>query len=228
MDNSGSGWPKQDYDGLIRETIRAWRDGLIYLTGSNRLLNFRPSRTSALSVVRPAPSEVLARVSRDGLYRFRPLAPSAPQADLDAGRNLPHARAEAPPPTADMLDTDKSAEDLAATLRSLYRRSNQDYLDRGVWVLHLTFGALVWSDVDGSRYTSPLLLVPVKLDGVSSAQGPQMKRAEGDPVVNPALTLKLSQHGIQLPRVDDLEDVNLDRVLETVQAAVADRVGWEG
>ena len=61
---------------------------------------------------------------------------------------------------------DKAPEDLAAALRALYRRSNQDYLDRGVWVLYLAFGALAWTDEDRTRFKSPLLLVPVQLDGV--------------------------------------------------------------
>jgi hypothetical protein len=49
------GWPSRDRDGLVRSAIRTWRDGLINLTGSSRLLNFKPGRTSVISVARPAP-----------------------------------------------------------------------------------------------------------------------------------------------------------------------------
>jgi hypothetical protein len=72
------GWPSRDRDGLVRSVIRTWRDGLINLTGSNRLLNFKPSRTSVRSVVRPGLQEVLSRVARGGVYRFRSLQPHAP------------------------------------------------------------------------------------------------------------------------------------------------------
>ena len=54
-----------------------------------------------------------------------------------------------------------------------------------------------------------------------------MKAAPEEPVVNPALALKLSQYGIELPRVDDLEDVTLAGVLDAVRAAVAGQDGWQ-
>jgi len=223
----GFGWPSRDRDGLVRSAIGTWRDGLINLTGSNRLLNFKPSRTSVISVVRPAPQDVLSRVARGGVYRFRSLQPKPAEAGQDGSEPSAPGGVPVPPPAVDRLDTDRPADDLAAALRSLYRRSNQDYLDRGVWVLYLAFGVLAWADEDRSRYTSPLLLVPVQLEGVSAAQGAELKAAPEEPVLNPALALKLAQYGIDLPRVDDLEDVTLTGVLDAVRAAVAGQAGWE-
>ena len=132
MTDSGFGWPSRDRETLIRSAIRTWRDGLINLTGSNRLLNFKPSRTGMIRLVRPSPDDVLARLARGGTYGFRSLQPR--QADRGAERTRwrqPDAEFPVPPPAVDMLDTDKAPEDLAAALRALYRRSNQDYLDRG-------------------------------------------------------------------------------------------------
>src|ERR1700722_3592128 len=222
------GWPSRDRETLIRSAIRSWRDGLINLTGSNRLLNFKPSKTGMIGLVRPSPEDVLSRLARGGTYRFRSLQPRS--AVSAAGAEYGHGEPDvgfSVPPAVDKLDTDKTSEDLAAALRALYRRSNQDYLDRGVWVLYLAFGALVWTDVDRSRYTSPLLLVPVQLEGVSAAQGAELKAAPEEPVLNPALALKLSQYGIDLPRVDDLEDVTLAGVLDAVRAAVVGQDGGE-
>jgi REase_MTES_1575/Protein of unknown function (DUF4011)/AAA domain/Protein of unknown function (DUF3320) len=221
------GWPSRDRDGLARQAIRTWRDGLINLTGSNRLLNFKPTRTSVISVVRPAPQAVLSRVAGGGSFRFRSLKPRPADTGQAGDQHRLPEDVPVPPPAADRLDTDKPADDLAHALRALYRRSNQDYLDRGVWVLYLAFGALAWTDADRSRYTSPLLLVPVQLEGISAAQGPELKAAPEEPVINPALALKLSQYGVDLPRVDDLEDVTLASVLDAVRAAVADQDGWE-
>ena len=61
----------------------------------------------------------------------------------------------------------------------------------------------------------------------AAAQGAELKAAPEEPVVNPALALKLSQYGIELPRVDDLEDVTLAGVLDAVRAAVAGQDGWQ-
>jgi hypothetical protein len=223
------GSPSRDRETLIRLAIRTWRDGLINLTGSNRLLNLKPSRTGMISLVRPSPEDVLSRLAMGRTYRIRSLQPKQADsgADNEPDDGEPDTGFAVPPPAVDKLDTDKAPEDLAAALRSLYRRSNQDYLDRGVWVLYLAFGALTWVDEDRSRYTSPLLLVPVQLDGLTAVQGPELKPAHEDPVINPALALKLSQYGIELPRVDDLEEVTLAGVLAAVRAAVAAQDGWQ-
>ena len=234
MPDHSFGWPSRDRETLIRSAIRGWRDGLINLTGSNRLLNFKPSRTGMISLVRPSPEDVLSCLARGGAYRFRSLQPKRADSGADSGTadsgsddGGPDAGFPVPPPAADKLDADKTPEDLAAALRSLYRRSNQDYLDRGVWVLYLAFGALTWTDEDRSRYTSPLLLVPVQLEAVGAAQGPELRAALEEPAVNPALALKLSQYGIELPRVDDVEDITLAGVLGAVRAAVTGQDGWQ-
>src|ERR1700730_7005210 len=39
---------------LIRSAIGVWRDGLINLTGSNRLLNFKASKTGVVTITRPS------------------------------------------------------------------------------------------------------------------------------------------------------------------------------
>src|SRR5262245_24166123 len=125
-----------------------------------------------------------------------------------------------------VLDTIKDEDELAAALRLLARRSKQEYLDRGVWVLYLAVGMLRWTDDDDAAYASPLLLVPVRMVSTGLRQLPVLEIAEEDPVVNPALSLKMSQYGVVLPGVDLLEDLSLDELLAEVRAAVADRPGW--
>ena len=182
-----------------------------------------------IGLVRPSPEDVLFRLARGGTYHFRSLQPrpAVPGAGSEGDDGWPGGGSPVPPPAVDKLDADKAPEDLAAALRALYRRSNQDYLDRGVWVLYLAFGSLTWTDEDRSQYTSPLLLIPVQLEGMGTAQGPELKSAPEEPVINPALALKLSRYGIELPRVDDLEDISLSGVLDDVRAAVAHRDGWQ-
>ena len=65
----------RDRGTLVRSAVRVWRDGLINLTGSNRLLNFKPSRTGMIGLVRPSAEDVLSRLARGGTYRFRSLQP---------------------------------------------------------------------------------------------------------------------------------------------------------
>jgi len=238
----GSARPPGDRDTLIRAAIRNWRDGLINLTGSNRLLNFKPSRTGSVELTRPPAEEVLARLARRQTYQFRALQPRKAEAatgqpeNAEAGPGQPPGSPAAelaadqvqplPPPSPDTLDADTDPDELASALRSLYRRSTQEYLDRGLSVLYLAFGTLAWTDDDGSRNSSPLLLVPVELEHKGPRQPPVLRVSEDDPVVNPALVLKLAQRGIELPRADVLEDLALGTILGAVRAAVA-AAGWQ-
>ena len=233
MQDDGTGRRSADREALIRAAIGSWRDGLISLTGANRLLNFKPSRTGTIGLVRPAPADILARLRMGGTYTFRSLAPEPGAAGYggpraDTGQNgWAHGGPRAvPPPAADVLDTDAGPDDLAAALRALMRRSNQEYLDRGLRVLYLAFGALTWADEDQARYTSPLLLVPARLVAAAPRQPPVLEPTADDPVINPALRRKLSARGITLPPADDLAELPLDRLLATVRDAVAGRDGW--
>ena len=231
MQDDGTGRPSADREALIRAAIGSWRDSLIGLTRANRLLNFRPSRTGTIGLVRPAAADILARLRTGGTYTFRSLAPEpgAPGYGGPAtGQNgWAHGGPPAiPPPAADILDTDAGPDDLAAALRALMRRSNQEYLDRGLRVLYLAFGALTWEDEDQARYTSPLLLVPARLVAAAPRQPPVLEPTGDDPVINPALRRKLSARGITLPPADDLAEMPLDGFLATVRDAVAARDGW--
>ena len=226
--DTGFGWPSRDRGTLVRQAIRTWRDSLINLTRSNRLLNFRPSRTSAITLVRPSSSDVLTALARGQKFRIRSLKPRQAESAESGERDREDASRDSPvpPPVPGFLDTEKSWEDLIPALRSLYRRSNQDYMDRGVWVLYLAFGSLTWTDEAKARYASPLLLVPVQLEDVGP-EGAELKAAPEDPAINPALVLKLSRQGIDLPRVDDLDDISLGSVLGAVRAATQSKDGWQ-
>ena len=241
MQDDGDDRPSADREMLIRAAIRGWRDSLIDLTPSSPLLNLEPSTTSMITLTRPAAGELLSRFRLGGSYTFRSLPPEPREpprnwwerADSAAGRGRQASAAAAiPPAAADVLDTDKDPDELACALRSLARRSDQVYLDRGLRVLYLAFGTLTWTDEHGARYTSPLLLVPARLVTTGPRQLPTLEPTEDDPLVNPALSLALSRYGISLPGAggtddpDDLADQPLGGLLDALRESVAAQDGW--
>jgi hypothetical protein len=64
--DEGNGRPPTDRELAIRSAIRGWRDSLINLTGANRLLNFKPSRTGSIELVHSAAGEMFARLRSGG------------------------------------------------------------------------------------------------------------------------------------------------------------------
>jgi hypothetical protein len=213
LGDGGGQWPAARED-LIRSVISGWRVSLIDFTAGNRLLDFCPGGTGVVEVARPAAGDVLARLRVGGTFAFRSL------------RSRAGAAATVPPPAPYVLDTSMEPDALDAALRVLMRRSCQEYLDRGLPALYLAFGTLRWADQDEACYTSPVLLVPARLVAAGPRQPPVLEPAAGDPVVNPALSLKLSRYRITLPQVGDLAEVTLSGLLGAVRAAVATQGGW--
>jgi hypothetical protein len=57
------GVPEGGENNGVRQVIRRWRDSLVNLTGTNRLLNLKPSKTSMLLIARPEPDSATHRLT---------------------------------------------------------------------------------------------------------------------------------------------------------------------
>src|SRR5205807_1670729 len=100
-------------------------------------------------IARPLANDILVGLTTGRVFRFRSLKPKARETAntessdataLELASQLAAPEEEPPPPASDTLDTNKDPVELASALRNLMRRSNQEYLDRGLWVLYLAFG----------------------------------------------------------------------------------------
>ncbi len=163
-------------DGQVRTALRAWRDSLVDLGSSCRLLDLGAARGALVEVVSPAADDLVRTLRRDGVCAFRGVLPG-------------------PEDTADRQTT--------AVLRRLQRTAQLEHLDRGVSVLHLAAGVLHWRDEEDTEHASPAVLLPVALD-VPAAPGakPLLRWRDDDPVVNPALVIRLRELGVDLGGLD--------------------------
>src|SRR5262245_47995506 len=159
----------------VRAALTSWRDGLVNLDAGNRLLNFRRSETGTVEIAGPPPAVILGALRAGGEHGF-------------AGED-------------EFLRTGMAPQALGTVLRRLMRKARQDFLDRGVDPLHLAIGMLHWRDEEGAGYASPLLLVPVELTAAGPADLPRLRGRDDDPVVNPALALRLRLLGVSAPAV---------------------------
>ena len=115
---------------------------------------------------------------------------------------------------------------LTTTLQTLQRRSEQEYLDKGLWVLYLGLGMLHWDD-QGSEARSPLALLPVAVSRPSPGAAYEVRRQEQDALLNPALMIKLqTEHGIVLPTAEEWDESGLDLLFKQVEERVRP-AGWE-
>ncbi|XVV09056.1 DUF4011 domain-containing protein [Actinoplanes sp. CA-131856] len=186
-----------------RAALRAWRDGLVNLDAGNRLLNFKRSETGSIDVQGPPAGDVV-RAIRDGReYGF-----------LAFG---------AKPEPGGLFKTELTASALGGQLRRLLRRSRQDFLDRGVPVLHLAAGMLRWRDEEDVAFTSPILLLPVELTALGPGDVPKVRSTGDDPVVNPALSVRLRRLGVELPAAGSLAELDVPAYLAQLREAFGGR-----
>ena len=198
----------------VREQIRRWRDELINLSRNNRLLYFRHAKASTIEIQSPEMATVVDTLEQGGRWAFYEPSPE-------------ESKPPAPPARSDELVTNKTdAKSLNAALRNLDRRADQEFMDKGLWILYLAAGVVEWVDDDGERAQSPLLLFPVTLQRGTPREPFRLRRTEDDPVVNPALAVKLeTNYGITLPTVDPEADLDLDRLCGDVARLLQDQPG---
>ena len=119
-----------------------------------------------------------------------------------------------------------SRQEIERSLIQLQRRARSDYRERGVRVLYLAVGALIWNERGDDRpIVSPLLMCPVSLESSQKEPFSLVLVEEEEISVNPALVVKLqNDFRIELPSVpEEWEGDTLKRYLEEVQSLVAER-----
>ncbi|GAA0578736.1 hypothetical protein GCM10010172_74500 [Paractinoplanes ferrugineus] len=187
-------------DGVVRAALETWRSGLVDLTDANRLLNFGRTPSDAVEITGPSPKSILRVLQEDGAFGF--------PGDDDEHRQI--------------LRTPMTEHDLGAMLHKFYRRSRQQLIDRGVSSLYLALGMLHWTDERNTPHESPILLVPVEIDPV----GPVLRARPDDPIVNPALALRMEPQDIELPEVTSLAELDVTVLWAHIDVAIGERPGW--
>jgi REase_MTES_1575/Protein of unknown function (DUF4011)/AAA domain len=216
----------------VLDQIEIWRKELVNLARSNRLLYFRHTKCSTLEIVREPDQmqEVVAEVLAGGSWRFYvPPEPHGASEDAVAGMSAALVAGEVlDVPAADELLTTKSdARSLRNALRVLERRATQEFMDKGIWILYLAAGVLRWRDPDDEEEAqSPLVLVPVELRRENPEEPYELRRVEEDVVINPALSLRLADFGIELPTIEQ-DDFDLDATLDGIEDLVSSQDGWQ-
>jgi very-short-patch-repair endonuclease len=207
-------------ESLIKDRIEDWRRHLIDLSFRNRLINYRPTKSSTLPIQSPSINELLADPERREPFDFFvPLDPEEEGAASDS---------PAAPKVDEILTGLDEPKRLEKILSNLARRSNAEFEDKALRVLHLAVGFLEWEDVvRREQLRSPLILVPAELRRESPRDPYQLYlAADEEIVINPALTVKLEKDvGLDIPEDWAWEDKPIAHELDEIREAITE-TGW--
>lgn len=220
--------------------LAKWKSKLLDLTLRNKLLNFKPTKTS-LGVICPDPNALEDSLSEGKEFKIRPLPQLMSGSDTREAAVFT-ARNGATPLDALALDAlgrreiivNVPEESLEGRLVEIFRAAGTGLEEGGANTLFLAFGLLQWQeDKDAeAQHLAPILLVPVTLSRQSVRSGFRLVRHDDDALVNPTLVQKLWQDfSLKLPAFDvlpsDEKGIDVGKVLQTFRLHVAELKGWE-
>ena len=200
---------------VVNDHLLRWAEDLVDLSRRNRLLYFRHYRSGSLRFLQD-PSQVEARLGRGWYFFLPPNPPEDPDQPSDQGG-----------PDDNELVVDmhppRYGPMIRRSLKNITKKGDAMFLDAGLWIVHMGLGMLRWKDDDGAFVSSPLLLVPVRILQHGPKRRWKLKVSEdGEPVLNPALAVKLERDfGIELPTLDQLDVPDFAHVAEAVRAKAA-------
>ena len=203
----------------LHNRIETWKKLLLDLGKRNRLINFKEGKRSNVKITTPSYEDLFEQIAVHEREIVFPYA-STVQVD-DEGEE-----------TYDVIikgnvETSKSIGDLQKTLKVLRYRANTSIEEQGINILFLAFGLLKWTERDDSKqfFSSPIVLVPVKLIIESLTSPYKLIPHEDEIVVNPTLLHKLNNDfGITLPDFDGAQD-NIIDFFDEIEKIIENK-GW--
>jgi len=210
MSMSESRLENDSNDSLLKIRLENWKSRLMDLSKRNRLLYFKPSKRGTLSISQPDITTLYSKLflrKKKLEFWLPPEKPEINEEKLDFKPDLYPFSADAKPKVAQIVCKMDNRKDVERTLKNLSRRSRSDYRERGVRVLYVTFGKLVWKETPSSEEVkSPILLVPIMLSRVS-VRDPftiTIPPVEEEILLNPALQVKLENDlKVEIPPLPD-------------------------
>ncbi len=220
--------------------VARWSQKLLDLSLRNRLLNVRDT----VQVIPIACSDITVledKIAAEEALSLNPLANLLGEKDLHdlsmlrtsevsneikflLDRELEQKRLWAPLPP----------RELARRLIGLYRQSRTDLEEGGVNTLFLAVGFLEWreSEREEKSCLAPILLIPIRFQRKSMAEGIRIVRLDEETVINETL-LELLRSRFQLtipgltPLPTDASGVDVNLVLQIFQQTIRELKGWE-
>lgn len=222
----------------VEAKLRHWARQLHDMSGRNRLLFWKVTKTSSAIIQKPEFEDLFEMLVERGGQVMAPLpdpkeAKSQTLFDLDSEKKS-DLKAEDKTPKRKLkpneIESNHSISVLNKVLYHLRYTSHTIKEEQGFNVLYVTFGMLKWKESPSSDFSlAPLVLAPVQIDRESADSPYVIQLAEDDIVVNPVLQTKLTNDfGIELPEItNDITKSQLLEFLQQVSDLVRAHADWE-
>ncbi|OLR59008.1 hypothetical protein BHF70_04840 [Anaerostipes sp. 494a] len=190
----------------LDQKVEIWKNKLLDLGKRNRLINYRETKRSTLTIKNPGIFDLWDSIVEKNDSLIFPMYFENQEDEIESETDEEDIIDEEEMVLTSGVQTNQTVKELQKTLRNLRNKAKMAIEEQGINILYLGFGFLKWTEADYSRnqIVSPLILVPVSLTVESIADPFVLQMTDDEIVVNPALKYKLeSDFGISLPEYDD-------------------------
>ena len=220
--------------------LSKWKSKLLDLTLRNRLLNFKPTK-STLQFVAPDLARMEDALADGAEFRIRPLPPimegrdpRMAQVHADRGGRTPLDDMAIEALANNELLAKVPQEALDGNLLTIFSAARTGLEEGGANTLYLAIGLLCWTEKEKaeSAHLAPILLIPVSLQRQSVRSGFRLTRHDDEAIVNPTL-LQLLKNSFEIRTtaleviVTDDKGVDVEKVLQSFRLAVREIAKWE-
>lgn len=220
--------------------LTKWKSKLLDLTLRNRLLNFKPTKSS-LKIVAPELEKLEDTLSEGVEFRIRPLPRIMDGADPRSSE-IYETREGKTALNAAALDAlakhelicNVPPDKLDDSLLTIDSAARTGLEEGGANTLYLALGFLCWTEAERAEtsHLAPILLVPVTLTRQSVKSGYRLTRHDDEAIANPTLIQMLkASFGLTIRGIDTLptDDKGIDvvKVLQSFRLAIGDIPKWE-
>ena len=191
----------------LHNRIEIWKKLLLDFGKKNRLINFIEGKRGNVKITTPSFDKLWEWIVVNEKEIIFPYAKKI-QVD-DKGEEIYETVIKGD------VETNKPIGDLQKTLKALRYKANTSIEEQGINTLYLTFGMLKWKERDDSSqvFSSPVILVPVRLLIESITSPYRIALHEDEIVINPTLSHKLvNDFGIIMPEFDSTNDSPVDYI----------------
>lgn len=220
--------------------LEKWKGKLLDLTLRNRLLNFRPTKTT-LRILCNRPAALEDALTTNANFRIRS-APTLMEGDDPRMASAFQSRTGRRPIEA-LIDealgrrellVEGDAQALDGRLLELFSSARTALEESGSNTLFLALGMLRWKEAPGaeSAHRAPILLIPMTLERQSVRSGFVLARSDEEALVNPSLLQMLRvQFDLNLRDLAELtvdeQGLHVDAILQRFRLPVTEAAGWE-
>jgi len=219
----------------VLENIEKWKLKLLDLGKRNRLINFKETKRSNISIVKPSFEEIFdTLVTRGQFLEFTTRDPRVNVSNYDRFKVEETIRFAKVDINKIVLKkgqvlSNKTDSEMFKTLAQLRSKAKTALEEQGVNILYVAFGFLEWreSEFSNTFIKSPILLVPVQLTLESVVDPYRLFLTDDDTVINPTLLYKLQRDfNLSLPEWAEEEEEDISKYLSRIQSIVKPN-GWK-